>query len=385
MLSSPQQAPLVIIGSGYAGLQVARQYRKLVPDGRMVMISADQGADYPKPQLSHAVSQRKTIVELTTKNAAELMQELRMMLLHSQSVDAIDPAARVIRLGQREIPYSQLVLAVGADAFVPPCPGAIDHMVTLNSLREYDRHRESLWQARHITIIGGGLIGCELAHDFAVAGKQVALVDSAPTILGQLLPSFASKGLQQRLAELGVELCLDDQLQAVEATGAGYQVFLKSGIMDTDVVVSATGLRPRLELARLAGLETRRGIVVDASLRTSDPQIYAIGDCMELDGRLWPYLQPITLAAQALARNLAGQEASVHFPVMPVNIKTGSYPLQCAGEVMAEDVTWQQESMDGGWVATAWREENMVGAITQGTALMRMLGLLGQLQNTAPR
>lgn len=380
MLSSQQQAPLVIIGSGHAGLQVARQYRKLVPDGRIVMISADEGADYPKPQLSHAVSQHKTAKELIVKTAAEIMQELRIMLLASQSVEQIDTSNQSILLAGRKIPYSQLVLAVGAEAFVPPCPGGRENMVTLNSLREYEMSRESLWAARHITIIGAGLIGCELAHDFAVAGKQVTLVDSAPAILGQLLPAFASQGLQHRLLELGVQLALNDQLHAVEMNPAGTQVILRSQSIDTDLVVSATGLRPRLQLARSAGLHTGRGIVVDAGLRTSSAHVYAIGDCMELDGRLWPYLQPISLAAQVLAKNLVGQSASVLFPVMPVNIKTSSYPLQCAGDVLADDVAWQQESVDGGWIATAWRDRQMVGVITQGTALTRMLSLLGQLR-----
>lgn len=379
MTSSQQQAPLAIIGSGYAGLQVARQYRKLVPDGRMVMISADDGADYPKPQLSHAVSQRKTSAELIVKTAARVMEELRIMLLTSQAVEQIDTSAQQILLGQRHIPYSQLVLAVGAEAFVPPCPGGREHMITLNSLQEYDRHRAALWSARHITIIGAGLIGCELAHDFAVAGKQVTLVDSAPAILAQLLPPFASQGLHDQLRSMGVQICLNDQCQSLDRSATGLRVNLRSGGVLTNLAISATGLRPRLELARAAGLQTGRGIQVDSGLHTSVPHIYAIGDCMELDGRLWPYLQPITLAAYVLAKNLAGQSATVRFPVMPVNIKTDRYPLQCAGDVLSADLEWQNESLTDGWSATAWRHGRMVGIITQGTALTRMLGLLGQL------
>ncbi|MEG2041684.1 MAG: FAD-dependent oxidoreductase, partial [Hafnia sp.] len=179
--------PLIIVGSGHAGLQLARNVRRLQASSGLVMICADDGVDYSKPQLSHAFSQQQTAQHLTRKTAEELRQELKMMLLNGQRVEAIHPNQRTVQVNGRTLAYSKLVLATGARAFIPPVAGdAHEEILTLNSLQEYLYLRERMAYGERVLVIGGGLIGTEIAHDLAVAGKRVTVCDPSPYLLASL-------------------------------------------------------------------------------------------------------------------------------------------------------------------------------------------------------
>jgi NAD(P)H-nitrite reductase large subunit len=316
--------PVVIVGSGHAGLQLARQFRRHAPATPLVIVCADDGADYPKPQLSHAVSKRQSAADLIRKSAKEVALELKALLLTGQQVNAIDPERQVIQLAERELPYRDLVLAVGAEAWVPPVSGdAVDAIITLNSLQHYQQYQEQLVNSQRILIVGSGLIGSELANDFLLAGKQITLCDPTDRLLFSLTPDFVSERLHSVLAQAGCKFAFNTTLASLDRQSDGLLATFSDGTsIVVDSVVCAAGLRPRIALAQVAGLNVNRGIVVDKQLATSASHIYALGDCAEIDGQLLPYLQPITLSAQALAKTLAGEQTLVQWPVMPVNVKT---------------------------------------------------------------
>ncbi|MDN6632430.1 MAG: FAD-dependent oxidoreductase, partial [Enterobacterales bacterium] len=225
-----------------------------------------------------------------------------------------------------------------------------------------------------------GLIGTEIAHDLAVAGKQVSVCDPSAQLLASLLPEFAAQRLVETLQALSCDLLLNNTLEMLQRLPQGLRATFTNGeAREFDHVICAAGLRPNSELAAQAGLNVERGIVVDSQLRTSDPYIYALGDVAQIDGRLWPFLQPISQCAAALAKTIAGEPTHVTLPVMPVNVKTPRFPLQLAGETRAADVDWQIEQDADSLLAKAYRDEKLVGYIAGGTAQMQGLALLRQL------
>lgn len=373
--------PLIIVGSGHAGLQLARNVRRLQASSGLVMICADDGVDYSKPQLSHAFSQQQTAQNLTRKTAEELRQELKMMLLNGQRVEAIHPNQRTVQVNGRTLAYSKLVLATGARAFIPPVAGdANEEILTLNSLQEYLYLRERMAYGERVLVIGGGLIGTEIAHDLAVAGKRVTVCDPSPYLLASLLPEFAAQRLSTVLRDLSCELMLNNTLEMLQRLPQGVRAtFTRGEEREFDHVICAAGLRPNIELAAQAGLNVERGIVVDNQLRTSDSYIYALGDVAQIEGRLWPFLQPISQSAAALAKTLSGEPTHVSLPIMPINVKTPRFPIQLAGETCADDVTWQTEEMPDGLLAKGYRNDKLVAYIAGGSAQMQGLTLLRQL------
>ncbi|MGY3871507.1 NADH:flavorubredoxin reductase NorW, partial [Aeromonas crassostreae] len=296
-------------------------------------------------------------------------------------VHGIDPVRRTLLTSQGEVPYGQLVLATGASAVRPDLPGS-EHLVTLNSQREYAAIEAQLHQARRILVLGAGLIGCELAMDMASAGKEVTLVDLADSPLSALLPAVLSQPLQQALCSQGVSLQFGTGLARIDAQpGDAWRVTLSDGrTCEQDLVIAAIGLAPNLALARGAGLAVERGILVDDRLQTSDPHIFALGDCVQWRGQLLPFLQPILLGANALAKTLLGTPTPLTLPPMLVKVKTPRYPLQLAGRTRGEDLAWQCRWNGLGMVAEA-RGDNgeLCGFVVGGDQMSAAFPLLRQL------
>ncbi|KGQ13709.1 Nitric oxide reductase FlRd-NAD(+) reductase [Beauveria bassiana D1-5] len=188
--------------------------------------------------------------------------------------------------------------------------------------------------------------------DFCRAGKEVVLVDNASHLMASLLPAEVSGRLQSRLNQMGVELLFNQQLAAVSQAESGLCATLNNGRdLPVDAVVSAIGLRPNVGLAQHAGLEVNRGIQVNSRLQTSDPDIYALGDCAAIDGKVLPFLQPIQLSAMTLAKNLLGASDPLSLPAMLVKVKTPEMPLHLAGETQRRDLTWQITASQQGLIA----------------------------------
>ncbi|MGO2344142.1 MAG: FAD-dependent oxidoreductase, partial [Vibrio litoralis] len=175
--------------------------------------------------------------------------------------------------------YSKLVLATGASTFIPAMNGsAVKEVITLNSRIEYQAAQHKLDQAEHVLIIGAGLIGTELAMDLSTSGKTVSVVDPCDSVMQTMLPDAISAPLQKKLTQSGVKLHLNNTVQALEQTDFGVEVILNSGEQFlVDSVISASGLKPNIQLAQQTGLTVNKGIVVNRQLQTSDSNIYALG------------------------------------------------------------------------------------------------------------
>lgn len=320
--------PVIIIGTGLAGFNLIKEFRKLDKDTPVVILTADDGRNYSKPMLSNGFAKQKTADDLVMATPDKVAETMAVEVRTGVTVTAIDAAKKQIQLGDEALSYSKLVLGLGADVFRPPLEGdGQDLVYSVNDLMDYHRFREALDGKKKVLILGGGLIGCEFANDLAVAGYDVSVVEPLGRCLPALLPEDASEAVKTGLQALGVTFHFGPLAKAVYKDGDGLTVTLSDGkSVSADIVLSAVGLRPRVALATEAGLQVNRGIVVDRYLQTSDDDIYALGDCAEVEGYVLPYILPLMASSRALAKTLSGDATEVSYGVMPVTIKTPACP-----------------------------------------------------------
>jgi rubredoxin-NAD+ reductase len=343
-------APVVIVGAGLAGFGVARELRKLDKQVPITLVTADAGHFYSKPNLSNALGWKKAPAQLVASPREAIATQLGIAILDHAPVTAVLPDEHALLAGDARIGYGKLVLAVGAQPIRLPIEGSgAGEILSVNHLDDYAIFRQKLDGKRRVAVLGAGLIGCEFANDLAGAGFAVDVFDVAPQALGRLLPPKASAHFGAGLADAGVRFHFATNIGRVEKEGAGYVLLdLKGRAFEADLVLSAVGLRPETRLARAAGLQLERGIVVDGMLRTSNADIFAVGDCAEVSGLVLPFVLPIMQQARALAKTLAGEPTPVAYPAMPVVVKTPACPAVVCPPPMGATGEWREEATETG-------------------------------------
>ena len=378
---------IIIIGTGLAGYNLAREFRKLDSETPLHLYSKDGGNFYSKPLLSNALANGKTPESLIVASAEQMSRQLNATIHTGTTVTAIDAGARHIIVDGKNVPYEKLVLALGAEPLLPPLQGdAAAEVFSINNLDDYTRFRKAIAHISKIAIIGPGLIGCEFANDLANAGKHVTVIGPDVAPLGRLLPVEAGHLLQLALAQIGITWHLGVVTDEVNHDSNGLSLRLADGKkIDTDIVLAAVGLRPSLQLATQAGLRTERGIVVNGTLQTSAEHIFALGDCMEVAGMVLPFVMPIMHCVRALAKTLAGQPTTLHYPVMPVIVKTPAHPVVVALPSSLAQGDWQVDTLDGS-VHAEFRDHNntLLGFVLTGTAIADKQKLLNDLPPLLP-
>lgn len=330
--------PIVIIGAGMAGFAVAREFRKLNKETPLVMLTADAGGFYAKPMLSNAFAQNKQAEQLVTKTALQMATELNATVHAGTPVLAIHTDQKAIAIDGATLEYDQLVLAVGAQPIRLTIDGdGAAQVLSVNHVSDYARFRALVALPKHagaarVTILGAGLIGCEFADDLAGAGHLVTLIDPNPLPLAALAAPALSSGLEVALRARGIVLKLATTATRIDCHNDSFRVSLADGsTVDTDIVLSAVGLRPDLTIAKAAGLATAAGILVDVNGQTSAADVYAVGDCAEYTTdsgcRTLPYVAPLMTAARAIARTLTGTPTAIEFLATPVIVKTPCFPI----------------------------------------------------------
>lgn len=349
--------PIIIIGSGFAGYTLAREFRKLDSTSPLIIITSDDGRSYPKPMLSNALSKGKTAEQLSLSSSEAMAKTLNATIINNSSVSNIDPQQQTVTITNNAAPlhYKKLILALGATPIHNALEGnASNDVLPINNLGDYTKFREQLITAKHVAIIGPGLIGCEFANDLINTGIAVSVIGPSKLPMNGLLPDPIASELKTTLSTAGVDWYFQSTVTTVNhATtnnDTGYALTLSNGdLIYADVVISAIGLCPNIELAKKTRLTVNRGIVTDEFLQTSQSDIYALGDCAEVAGHNLLFIAPILAAARALAKTLSGQTTAVKYPAMPVAIKTPNYPLIVATPALLAKGSWQFESAASGF------------------------------------
>ncbi|NJF26124.1 NAD(P)/FAD-dependent oxidoreductase [Thermococcus sp. Bubb.Bath] len=309
---------IVVIGSGTAGSNFALFMRKLDRKAEIIVIGKEPTMQYSPCALPHVISGtiEKPEDVIVFPNEFYERQKIEMML--GTEVKAIDRKRKVVITDKGEVPYDKLVLAVGSKAFVPPIRGGENEGVfTLKSLDDVRRIKAYIAERKpkKAIVIGAGLIGLEGAEAFAKLGMEVLVVELMDRLMPTMLDKDTVKLVQTEMENHGVSFRFG--VGVSEIIGSPVEaVKIGEEEVPADLVLVATGVRANTDLAKQAGLEVNRGIVVNEHLQTGDPDIYAIGDCAEVidavtDGRILSQLGTSAVRmAKVAAEHIAGKDVS---------------------------------------------------------------------------
>lgn len=375
--------PIVIIGSGFAAYQLVKSIRRQDETTEISIITSDEGHDYNKPDLSHVFSKRQDKADLITLSATQFAEQYNINLFPLTRVHKISREEKCIVIESQKIAYSKLVLATGANPFIPPMSGSgVDNILTLNSLSEFNQCKDSITTANNILVIGGGLIGVEVALDLANAGKKVAIVEPSEHLMSNQLPKYIALELQQKLALKQVCIYTNTTVKQIENGNNERLITLgNQQQFSVDEVLICAGLKPNVQLAQQANIKVNRGICTNNQMQTSDDDIFALGDCAELNGVVRSYLQPILLGAIALSKTLLGQPTEVSLSNMMVKVKTPNYPIQIGGITAGENIArWQFDVERQGIVAKSYdQSQNLIGFVVTQDKVPQAFPLLREL------
>lgn len=390
-MTARPQAPVVILGTGLAGYGVAKEFRKHDSETPLILITSDDGYAYSKPMLSTGYTKDTDARALVQQDAGAMARQLKASIWTMTKVTEIDTAEQVVKIGdaRTSIHYGKLVLALGAQTIQPPIEGdGLELVYSVNDLMDYDDFRTAMKEnaVRKVCIIGGGLIGCEFTNDLLNGGFEVEAVDPLGYCLPTLLPETAGKAVQAALEAKGAKFHFGPLVTRVNKADKGVVVELNNGqTIAADLVVSAVGVRPRVDLARESGLQVNRGVVTNRLLETSAPNVYALGDCAEVAGHVLVYVAPLAAAARALGQTLAGNATEVSYPAMPVTIKTPACPVVVAPPAAGAEGAWKIEA-EGNNVRAEFRNAagDLLGFALTGDATKAKLELQKALPAILP-
>ena len=384
-------APVIILGTGLAGYGLAKEFRRHDAETPLILITNDDGRSYSKPMLSTGYSKNTEATDLALSDAGSMARTLKASVWTMTDVVAIDTDQQMIKIGAAAtgIHYSKLVLTLGAETIKPPIQGdALDYVYSINDLQDFDDFRKAVKKtgAKKVCVIGGGLIGCEYTNDLINGGFEVETVDPLDYCLPTLLPAVAGKAVQRALEQKGAKFHFGPLVTEVNKAESGVVVSLNTGAtINADIVVCAVGVRPRIELAKAAGIDVNRGIVANRRLETSANNVYTLGDCAEVAGHVLVYVAPLMAGARALGKTLAGEPTEVSYPAMPVAIKTPACPVVVSPVPRDAEGEWSVQE-NGNNVIAEFRDASggLVGFALTGEGIKERMRLQKELSPVMP-
>src|SRR5216683_525165 len=307
---------LVIVGNGMVGQRFLEQLvsRKNGASPEVTVFCDERRAAYDRVQLTSFFS-GKSAADLSLVPAGFFDQHEIALRLGDKAV-AIDRMRKLVRSARgHELPYDKLVLATGSYPFVPSLPGAEwPDCFVYRAIEDLEAIRTAAGRARVGAVIGGGLLGLEAAKALHDLGLETHVVEFAPRLMAVQLDDSGGRLLRRKIEALGVSVHVSKQTkEIVGGTGCRHKLLFADGaVLETDITVFSAGIRPRDQLARAAGLSIgeRGGIVVNDRCQTSDPDIYALGECAQWNGRIYGLVAPGYQMAEVAARHVAGEEGA---------------------------------------------------------------------------
>ena len=304
---------IIVIGSGIAAMTLVEELKSKSSSAQISVYTKDANFYYSRPYLSHGFGDPEVDEKIFLKSYDDI-RALGIDLVEGGEVTSIDPESSMITLSDgRQDSYDKLVLALGSEAFIPPtlvdyrdCFSVLNSLDDFKSLQNRRADLVNSGKKPRWAIIGGGLIGCELASAINRTGDSLNLYH----VTDRLMERFLDKGQGDRLLELfvskGITLCLKSNISSLEKSDD--QILFPDG-NKFDFVVVATGFRPRTQLALQSGVAIERGIVVDDQFQTNIKGIYSIGDVAQYRGNTHAFIYPIREQAIWLAKYLTGEDS----------------------------------------------------------------------------
>ncbi|OJX70487.1 nitrite reductase large subunit NirB [Magnetospirillum sp. 64-120] len=373
MNSVPRQR-LVVIGNGMAGMRTVEELLRRAPVRYDITVfGAEPHPNYNRIMLSSVLAGEKQIDDIVI-NPLSWYAEAGITLHTGDPVVAIDAKAKIVTSASgKAVPYDKLLLATGSKPLMPPLPGLeLPGVVAFRDIADTDAMLKAAEAKQRAVVIGGGLLGLEAAWGLKRRGMPVALVHLMPTLMERQLDVEAGGMLQKDLTERGLHFFTSGQTERVLGEAKAEGVVLADGrSIPADLVVVAIGIRPNVDMGKAAGLDINRGIVVGDDMATSDPDIYAVGECVEHRGQVFGLVAPLWEQAKVCAARLAGDTVATYAtPALSTRLKITGIDVFSAGKLAAEDDGDEEvvfrDATKGVYRKLVVRDNKLVGAVMYG-------------------
>ncbi|WP_274389709.1 nitrite reductase large subunit NirB [Azospirillum doebereinerae] len=364
---------LIVVGNGMAGMRTVEELLAKAP-GRydITVFGAEPHPNYNRIMLSPVLAGEKTFDQIVL-NSRAWYEENGITLLTGEAVESIDRAARTVTsMGGRVLGYDRLLLATGSMPFIIPVPGStLPGVVGFRDLADVDAMLAAAAKGGRAVVIGGGLLGLEAANGLRVKGMEVTVIHLMPTLMERQLDPSAGTLLQRELERRGIEVLTGADTAEILGSDRVEAVLLKDGReLPADLVVMAVGIRPNMALGKAAGLDCGRGIRVDDAMRTSDPAVFAVGECVEHRGLTYGLVAPLFEMAKVLADALAGGEGAGYAgSVTSTKLKVTGVDVFSAGDFSGgegtEDIVFR-DAARGVYKRLVLKDGRLLGAVLYG-------------------
>ncbi len=362
---------LVVIGAGMASGRVLEQLTELAPDAfDITLFNAEPRGNYNRIMLSPVLSGEKTYAEIVTHDDAWYAERgITTELGHA--VTKIDRAAKTVTCAGVETPYDQLMIATGSAPFIIPVPGhKLTGVVTYRDLEDTNAMIAAAKPGAKAVVIGGGLLGLEAAAGMQLRGMEVVVIHLMGHLMERQLDPAAGYLLQKSLEARGMKIHCKGATKAILGHERVEAVLLEDGtVYDADIVCMAVGIRPEVRLANDAHLDVGRGITVNDAMQTSDPSIWAVGECVEHNKQLFGLVAPLYDQAKVLAQALLGQDAAFRPVQTATKLKVTGCDLFSAGDFAdgpgREDIVFRDPAR-GVYKRLVIEGDKLLGAVMYG-------------------
>lgn len=283
----------VILGNGAAGHYAAEAIRKRDRTGTITMISNEPYRTYNRPMLTKSIMAGLNEEQIAVEDAS-WYEENHIYQILGHEVVKIDPEAKEVHLDDgSKYHYTKLIYALGSECFIPPIKGADkDGVIAIRRLADTKKVAEKLKETKHAVVIGGGVLGLEAAWELKKSRCEVTVLELAPVLMGRQLDKTAGEMLKKISEGQGIQIHTGVQIEAIEGGEKAEGVRLADGtVIPAELVIVSCGVRANTALAKEAGIETDRAVIVNEKMETNIPDIYACGDCAQYEGinyAIWP-------------------------------------------------------------------------------------------------
>jgi nitrite reductase (NADH) large subunit len=363
---------LVIVGNGMApGRMLEYLFEKAPGRYEVTIFNAEPRVNYNRLMLSPVLSGEKTYQDIITHDDDWYAQH-GITLHKSAKIVSIDRAAKtVISANGITAAYDKLVVATGSSPFIIPVPGHdLPGVMVYRDLDDVESMLEAAKAGGKAVVIGGGLLGLEAAAGLKQQGMDVTVLHLMPTLMERQLDPAAAYLLERAITARGIRVITKANTHAVVGETKVEGVKLDDGtVLDADIVVMAVGIRPSTQLAKESGLDVGRGILVDDAMRTSDPDIFALGECVEHRNICYGLVAPLYEMAGVIADRLCGGDADYAGSVTSTKLKVTGIDLFSAGDFAEgegrEEIVLR-DAVGGIYKRLVIRENRIIGTVLYG-------------------